>query len=91
MVNLIRVEKRAADVINGFVSPKRMNAVDAMKLLIELKRSTEAFHRLENALNESRRIQENLAKEIQDLKDKESGLYSPNPAFSFEDLFKPKY
>jgi hypothetical protein len=84
------VEKRAADVINGFAVPRRMNAVDAMSVLIELKRSTDAFRRLENAFNESILIQELLKKEIQDLKDKESRLYSPNPSFNFEDLLKPK-
>lgn len=91
MVNLIMVEKRATDVINGFVSPRRMNAVDVMHLLVELKRSTEASRRLENALNESRLIQDRLAKEVQDLKDKESGLFKPDSSFNFEDLFKPKY
>lgn len=35
MVNLIMIEKRAADVINGFTSVRSINATDTLRVVAE--------------------------------------------------------
>lgn len=95
MFNITLIERRATDVINGFNSPKGINASDTLKVLLELKRVTEANRRLENALLEARLLQDNLTRELQSIKDNESFKYKgPDinipPPFDFTDLFRHK-